>query len=394
METPFGSKIDIEKIKEYIERTDPVQIFNDCSTWSYDPTDILSIADIIKQVLKRDSHSIQFYKYGLSQIEDDPSLIADDTNLVGAYSNLGELLIRNDQLKEGIKEFLKADSITESDPIVKFYLSIGYYQLNQIIKSRKYVKELFNISNEEIEKSLSLENINLVSQLKEMLSDPNEVIDILTSSSQESHSIANTNLSNYNFKEAVSAYNSAVSSYEQLLEYSEQILKLPSELIDNVSLNLSNCYLDMGICNLKLDQTHINNSIHCFLKSLKYNNDSQDAIQNLISCMDRVNSFFQFRLGQFKKGTFDEKFLHFYTIGFDALKIPYPKGTSGRDWEKAAHALQIALSHNSNYSFTHHLLGLAYFGLKQYDLAIDEWMITFDLEPSYNFELRSKIQIV
>lgn len=171
MKTPFGPPLNYKKLKEYILNNTPQDMIRDSISWECDSTDILTIADLIADFFGNEEYSIPLYYHALKVLKDNPELISDDTNIQGAYANLGAALIRIEKYAEGIDALIIADEMDRFDPSVKFNLAIGYFNLNQINKSLKYLKELFNIPDSIIYERLPSEYYNKAHQLYDYLTN-------------------------------------------------------------------------------------------------------------------------------------------------------------------------------------------------------------------------------
>lgn len=395
MNTPFGIPPDINKLSDYVEAHSPEQTLTDCKKWDCDPTDILCIADIIAHYIKQNKHAITLYQHGIAQLEAHPELIAADTDLACAYGNLGILLYCEGNAVASLKYLERSCELNEDNLNILSTLAISSFDAQRYVQCYLTIKKLYGRPIDEIEEKLHSRMLTSITEVRNIIEDENRLVQNLSDVSQVSHNEAIERMAKSLFAEAIPHYSRAIDFYEQLLAFDKQINNLHETSIRQINMNYSFALMDRGKCKLQVDQRHVNPAVHDFIKALLTNPELSDAAQNILFCMEIINSFFQFRLGQFPAGKYDANFLHHYDIGYDALKTPFPAGTPGRNWEKAVFALQKAISYDSNQSIAYHLLGLAYEGSKMNnEAAITAWLTAYRLDPKLNFEFRSKITIV
>ena len=99
MQMPFDPN-NFQELGNYFTANTPEQVVSDSHTWPCDATDLLSIADVCRMFLKADDHAIALYEEGLRRIKQGPEERAPDTNIVGAYANLGRLLTKQQRSQE------------------------------------------------------------------------------------------------------------------------------------------------------------------------------------------------------------------------------------------------------------------------------------------------------
>ena len=150
MKTPFGPPLNPVKFKEYIQNNTPQVFLHDSINWECDPTDILTIADLIVNFIGNDEYAIPLYYHALKALKNNPGIISPDTNIQGAYANLGASLIRLEKYSEAIKALNIANEMDNFDPSVKFHLAIGYFNLNEINRSFYCLKELFDLPDSRV----------------------------------------------------------------------------------------------------------------------------------------------------------------------------------------------------------------------------------------------------
>jgi len=144
MKTPFGPPLNPTKFIEYVKNNTPQEMIRDSINWECDPTDILTIADLVVDFLENDEYAIPLYYYALEILKNNPNLISPDTNIQGAYASLGASLINVKKYSEAIEALQVAYDFAKDDPTVKYNLAIAYFRLNDFQNSYKYITELFN----------------------------------------------------------------------------------------------------------------------------------------------------------------------------------------------------------------------------------------------------------
>ena len=84
---------DLPQMLEYGRRVTPDQLAAELPSWDADATDLIAIADCFREFCRQKRHANVLYRYALAMLEANPALIADDTNLSGAYYFHGRTLL-------------------------------------------------------------------------------------------------------------------------------------------------------------------------------------------------------------------------------------------------------------------------------------------------------------
>jgi len=387
MNTPFYPPLSIEKLRSYLDGICPEKLIVETNTWDCDPTDLLAIADLISEQIQKEEYAIALYRHALKQLENNTNLIAQDTNLQGAYANLGASLIRLNRHEEAINPLKIADNLNKNDPTVKFNLALSYFKQNFIVDAHKCINSLFQIPNNILYERWSSQNIALAKQLYNLLNDVNGIVQTLANLSSENHSAANKYYSNQQYNEAIQKYKKAINYYTEILNIDKSIEELPMKLKDIIKGNLARAFLDKGSCHLEVKGVPINIAIIYFIKALLLVPDLNDAKKNLLYSMNFVNSFLKTKSLSTTLSS-KKQYIDLHNQGYDLLKTPLSTNPSERRWDEAIDKLTAAIEIESNQAFTYHLLGLAYEGKKMDEKAIESWIKVYNIDKNFNFEER------
>jgi tetratricopeptide (TPR) repeat protein len=385
MKTPFGPPFGFVELTEmlgYLDSHTPDEVLKDTVNWECDPTDLLVVAGIFYYELNKYEHTAALYKKAINELTFNPSLIAEDTNLSNAFAAFGFVLIKLQKFDEALDQLLTAFKSLDSDYLVIFGLFICYYHLNRIKDARICADILMQVEYSKLKTYLKESEIQVVKDFLIKLNDSQiEHLEALDNADKY-HKTAINFFSAGNYQGAIVNYKSAIELYENSLT---DLLPESTETALNINKNLSLALLDLSTLYEETKSQPIKHVITLLIRALISNRNLNDAQQNLLYYMGYVNSFLKTR----KVNAISLKHIaKLYNDGYSLLQTPYPMGTRGRNWEGAINLLKEVDRKVPNLVYTHHLLGLAYEGIKMDDLAIDEWIKVYNLDPEFDFETR------
>ena len=128
MSFPFAG---MPGFQSYLSTVDPNKMRADLPSWPADPTDITAFADIARTA-GHIEHALVFYRYALDQFENDPSKIAADTNLTGAYYIYGKTLLETGRPLDAIHPLSKAAKLSPKDAATWFVLASAYVLVGRL----------------------------------------------------------------------------------------------------------------------------------------------------------------------------------------------------------------------------------------------------------------------
>jgi len=383
MKTPFGTPIFYDKVLGYIDKLTPTQMIEESNSWGYDPNDLLLIADFIYLELYKLEYAAELYKKAIKDLYfPDPSPGLPDIDSAGIYATCGIVLMKLLKFEESLKYFQEAYRFDSDDYLIIYGLAVCNYKLNKLSEAQIFINKILNADEALIKTFLSDKKIKLIKDLSEKLNDNDERHWTEIEKAESFHSEAINHFSTGSYEKAIAEYKSAISIYEKKLN---EMLPESLELSMDIKYKLSLAYLDLSMLYGKTKSEPHQKVISLIIKALTYNRNLPDAIQNLLYYIGYVNAFLKARR---KIENNLQHIAKLYNAAYDLLKTPYPLGTAGRNWEGAINLLKEVERIAPDLPYTHHLLGLAYEGCKMDELAIDEWMNVYVLDPNFDFETR------
>jgi len=169
---------------------------------------------------------------------------------------------------------------------------------------------------------------------------------------------------------------------------SEHLFKRATQdtMLSKITSELSVSYNNLGNALLEQLEPKINQPVHAYLFSLKWNPRNQYAIDNLWYCFDIASKLMATRVVRLPRKSTKIEWAQYHNAGYDLLKSPNSNPMT------TIEAYKKALSIHSHPG-TYHGLGIAFSNADMQNDAISAWMQTFSLDPDYNFELRIYIEL-
>jgi tetratricopeptide (TPR) repeat protein len=160
---------DFEKTRGYLNTHTPEQVAIASRSWACDPTDLLSIADMLVMMLKADDHAIALYKEGLRQLDEHPEQIAADTNMAFAYASLGQALTRRNRIAEAIDALYNAIQSGTDHAYIKALLSLNLQNAGRSQEAYQLIEEVFSYPQARLSQEIPPDQLEMAKQLRSYL---------------------------------------------------------------------------------------------------------------------------------------------------------------------------------------------------------------------------------
>ena len=189
-------------------------------------------------------------------------------------------------------------------------------------------------------------------------------------------------------------YEQAANLYQQAIQLFLRISADPPAGVSQLAVrtNIANAYSDLAACILETCGSNVNSAVHALLSAVEHGNTEDGVRQNILYSMSLVNAVMEARVAKAPSCVHQDALIRWHNQGYDLLKIPYPAGTSGRNWEAAIRSFEEALRVAPSCAVSYHGLGLAYEGARRESEAINAWRKVKELEPNYNFQQRVRFE--
>lgn len=157
-------------------------------------------------------------------------------------------------------------------------------------------------------------------------------------------------------------------------------------LLSEISNELSVSYNNLGNTLLEQLEPKINQPVHAYLAALKWNFHNQYAVDNIWYCLDIASKLMSSKIIQVPQTPTNIEWSEYHNLGYDLLKSPNSNPTATIDAYKKA----LSILYHSG---TYHGLGIAFSNANIQSEAISAWFETYTIDPDYNFELRTYIEL-
>jgi len=139
----FGPPLDLGALQAQVKTRTPDQMADDVRQSNADPTDVLAWADILQDFARAEDHAIAVYSVGLHELEEHPERRAPDTNLMGAWVRLFQLLCLKGRTEEAIKAYFKAAAHGYEDPRGRVVVASQLHAVGHFAEALDILKPVF-----------------------------------------------------------------------------------------------------------------------------------------------------------------------------------------------------------------------------------------------------------